>query len=120
MQEIMNALRIPYDAKESPPVLHTERFGVAGRHSVCTKQLLPDELIADSWVLRDKENFAHFSRACRARVQLENTFQKDLRLELEQQIEDGPLELDDHIQTIKHIVQCCPSWHLMANLAVKN
>ena len=119
MQTVMNALRIPYDAKESPPVMHSNRLGVAGIHEVSRTQRFPKELVEKSWVLRDPDYCKHFTRACRARIALANTYERDLRDELAKEIYDGPLEVTDIFDTIKYMVQYSAPWHLLAIFAVK-
>ena len=120
MQQIMNALRISYDIKESPPVLYCERLGAAGQHAVCEDQLLPRELISKSWVLRDPVYCEHFCRACRARIALENTYERPLRRELKQDMHNGPLQIVDIMDTIKFMVQFSASWHILALFAVNH
>ena len=118
MQKLVNSLRFKYDPLTTPPVLHRERYGPYGKRLVAKNQLLPQEIIQKSWVLSKPAYFEHFTRACRARVQLENTWNIELRDELEETMTHGPLEIAHIKETLAWMIQMIPSWWLLAMLAV--
>ena len=117
-QKVVDALRYSYDPVKTPPILHCKRYGVYNKQEVAKTQLTPLEIINKSWVLRTPKYYDHFCRACRARVQLENTWKIELREELEQQITDGPLDLDTITSTLRWMIQMTPSWWVLAMLSV--
>ena len=117
-QKVVNELRYPYDPLTTPPILHTPKYGAYSKEIVSKTQLTPQELIDSSWVLKREEYYQHFCRACRARVQLSNTWKLQLRDELENQIIDGPLPVNVIKGTLRWMIQRTPCWWVLAMLAV--
>ena len=117
-QHLVDALRYAYDPLTSPPVLHCNRYGIYGRREVAKNQLKPMDIYNTSWVLQEPAYREHFIQCCRARVQLTNTWNWELRKELKKTMRNGPLKVSTIKSTLRWMIQVSPPWWVLASLSV--